>query len=113
MKGHGQKGKSGLRSTKSTEPIIKIEPGTVNRTHLQASTQTHGIFINVFNIKEEAVGMIYTNQPGRFPKKSSKGNQYIMVLTHIDSNAIFTEAMKNCTAGEMICAYQVLINCLL
>ncbi len=36
-----------------------------------------------------------------------------MVLTHIDSNAIFTEAMKNRTAGEMIRVYQVLINRLL
>ncbi len=113
MKGHGQKGKSGLQSTKLTEPIIKIEPGTINRTHLQASTKTHKIFIDVFNIKEEAVGTIYTNQPGRFTKKSSKGNQYIMVLTHIDSNAILTEAMKNRTAGKIIRAYQVLINCLL
>jgi hypothetical protein len=74
MKGHGQKGKSGLQSTKPTEPIIKIEPSTINRTHLQASTKTHDIFIDVFDIKEEAVGTIYTNQPGRFPKKSSKGN---------------------------------------
>ncbi len=73
----------------------------------------HDIFINVFDIKEEAVGMIYTNQPGCFPKKSSKGNQYIMVLTHIDSNAVLTEAMNNRTAGKMIRAYQMLINYLL
>ncbi len=57
--------------------------------------------------------MIYTNQPGLFPKKLSKGNQYIMVLTHIDSSAIHMEAMKNRTAGKMICAYQGLINRLL
>jgi hypothetical protein len=113
MKYHGQKGKSGLRSTKTTEPIIKIEPGTVDQTHLQASTKTHNIFINVFDIKEEAVRMIYTDQPGRFPKKSSKGNQYIMLLTHIDSSAVLVEAMKNCSAGKMIRAYQGLINQLL
>ena len=34
MKGHGRKGKSGLQSTKLTEPIIKIEPGAINQTHL-------------------------------------------------------------------------------
>ncbi len=113
MKGHGQKGKSGLRSTKTTEPIIKIEPGTVNQTHLQAATKTHDIFNNIFDIEEEAVGMIYTNQPGRFPKKTSKRNQYIMVLTYIDSSAILVEAMKNRTSGEMIHAYQGLINRLL
>jgi hypothetical protein len=70
----------------------------------------HDIFINVFCIKEEAVGTIYTDQPGHFPKRLSKGNQYILVLTHIDSNAILVEAMKNRTAGKMIHAYQVLIN---
>jgi hypothetical protein len=31
MKGHGQKGKSGLQFTKPTEPIIKIEPGTITK----------------------------------------------------------------------------------
>ncbi len=113
MKGHGWKGKNGLRSIEPTEPIIKIEPNTVNRTRLQASTKMHDIFIDIFNIKEEAVGTIYTNQPGHFPKRSSKGNQYIMVLTHIDSKVILVEAMKNRTAGKMICAYQVLINWLL
>jgi hypothetical protein len=34
MKGHGRKGKSSLQSTKLTEPIIKIEPGAINQTHL-------------------------------------------------------------------------------
>ncbi len=52
---------------------------------------------------------MYTDQTGRFPKKSSRGNQYIMVLIEIDSNAILVEAMKHQTAGKMIRAYQVLV----
>jgi hypothetical protein len=44
------------------------------------------------------------------PKESRKGNQYIMVLTEIDSNAMLVEPMKNCTSGEMIRAYQALID---
>jgi hypothetical protein len=55
---------------------------------------------------------MYTDQTGQFPKKSSRGNQYIMVLIKLDSNAILVEAMKNCTAGEMIHAYQTLVDCL-
>jgi len=39
-----------------------------------------------------------------------RGNQYIMVLTEVDSDAILVEPMKNRTAGEMIRAYQVLID---
>ena len=53
---------------------------------------------------------MYTDQTGKFPKKSSKGNHYIMVLIEIDSNAILAEAMKNRTAGEMIRAYLVLVT---
>jgi hypothetical protein len=33
-----------------------------------------------------------------------------MVLIEIDSNAILVEAMKNHSAGEMIRAYQVLVE---
>jgi len=35
-----------------------------------------------------------------------------MVLIEIDSNAILVEAMKNRTTGEIIPAYQVLVECL-
>ncbi len=61
-------------------------------------------------MKDKAARKIYTDQPGRFPKKSSRSNQYIMVLTKIDSNPILIEPMKNRIAGEMIRAYQVLID---
>jgi hypothetical protein len=37
---------------------------------------------------EELNGMISTDQAGRFPVKSSKGNSYIMVLYNYDSNGI-------------------------
>ncbi len=55
---------------------------------------------------------IYSDQTGRFSKKWSKENQYIMVLCDIDRNAILVTVMKNRTSGEMICAYQELIDCL-
>ena len=53
---------------------------------------------------------VWTDQTGRFPKKSSRGNQYVMVLAESDSDAILTEPMKNRTSGEMNRAYQVLID---
>jgi hypothetical protein len=45
---------------------------------------------------------MYTDQTGKFPKKSSKGNQFIMVLIEIDSNTILVEAMKNRSARVKI-----------
>ncbi len=59
---------------------------------------------------EEALRKIWTDQTGRFPKQSSQGNQYIMVLTKSDSSAILVEPMKNRSAGEMVRAYQALID---
>jgi hypothetical protein len=64
----------------------------------------------VLDMEDEAAQKIFSNQPGCFPKKSSCGNQYIMVLTKIDSDAILVEPMKNRTAGKMIRAYQTLID---
>ena len=37
-------------------------------------------------------------------------NQYVMVMAESDSDAILAEPMKNRTSGEMIRAYQVLID---
>jgi len=66
--------------------------------------------IRIYNLSDETERLMYTDQTGRFPQKSSRGNQYIMVLIKIDSNTILVEAMKNRTTGEMIRAYQVLVN---
>jgi hypothetical protein len=63
-------------------------------------------------MEEEGNEHIFTDQTGCFPKKSSQGNQYIMVLSHPNSNVILQEAMKNCTSGEMNQAYQVLLDSL-
>ena len=49
-----------------------------------------------------------TDQTGRFPATSSKGNQYVMVLVEVDGNFIDAEPMKNRSEGAMIKAYQAL-----
>ena len=53
---------------------------------------------------------MYTDQTGRFPVRSYRGNQYIMVLIELDGNSILVEAMQNRTSGEMIRAYQTLVD---
>ncbi len=80
-------------------------------THLPwlVSKQKEAI-IKIYDLSNEAQCLMYTNQTGKFPKKSSCGYQYIMVLIEIDSNAILVKAMKSRTAGEIIRAYQVLIE---
>jgi hypothetical protein len=52
------------------------------------------------------VDQIYTDQTGRFPVVSSKGNKYIMVLYDYDSNAILEKPIKDRTAPELLQASQ-------
>jgi hypothetical protein len=49
-----------------------------------------------------------TDQTGRFPVVSSKGNKYIMILYDYDSNAILAQPIKNQTAPELLKAFQVM-----
>jgi len=115
-KGHRRKTPSGLRSTKPTthallddrDEAFGFEEGATVPAQPIAKEKT--IFYRVLDLADEATMKIYTNQPGRFPKKSLRGNQYIMVLTESDSDVILVEPMKNRTAGEMIRAYQALID---
>jgi hypothetical protein len=53
-------------------------------------------------------GQIYTDQTGRFPVVSSKGNKYIMILYDYDSNAILAQPIIDRTAPELLRAFQVM-----
>ncbi len=69
-------------------------------------TKLNDIFVQVEDLNKE----IHTNQTGAFPHTSQRGNCYIMVAVHLDTNYIFAEPMKNRTEGEMIRVYQKIIN---
>jgi len=53
----------------------------------------HYVYIKIHNVTET----MHTDQTGRFPATSSKGNQYTMVLVEVDGNYIDAEPMKNRT----------------
>ncbi len=97
MKGHGCKTKSRLRSTKTPakrdDNNADIKTASIHLPH--PPTKQKELVLRIFDLSNEAQRLMYTNQTGKFPKKSSKGNQYIMVLIEIDSNAILVKAMKN------------------
>ncbi len=98
------KDQSGLRSTKIPTKIDNnIDNIKITATHLpQPPTKQKKAVLWTFNLSNKAQQQMYTNQTGKFAKKSSKANHYIMVLIEVDSNAILVEAMKNRSAGEMI-----------
>jgi hypothetical protein len=101
-KGHGHHTPSGLRSTKQTQAVVQPKEQDNNKN---IATKQKTIFFKVYNLAEEALRKIWTNQTGHVPKQSSWGNQYITVLTESDSSAIFVEPMKNRPAGEMVQVY--------
>jgi hypothetical protein len=115
LKGHARKTKSGQRSTKRTPGwegnLIDEHNADAEAVITRPTTKERNIFVQIYNAEEdEALLKIYTDQTGRFPQKSSRGNQYIMVLVELDSNTILVERMKDRTSGEMICAYQHLVD---
>jgi hypothetical protein len=94
--------------TKQTQAAVQPEEQDNDENIIATKQKT--IFFKVYDLAEEALRKIWTNQTGRFPKQSSCGNQYIIVLTKSDSLAILVELMKNRSAGEMVQAYQALID---
>ena len=57
-----------------------------------------------FNAKEIA----YSDLIGRFLHKSSRGNQYLLLLYDYDSNGILVEPLKTRQAGEITTAWEKL-----
>ena len=61
---------------------------------LQPIKKEKTIFCRILDMEDEATQKIWTDQPGRFPKRSMKGSQYMMVLTESDSDTVLVEPMK-------------------
>jgi hypothetical protein len=68
--------------------------------------QDHGIKKKILYAATIDEGQIYTDQKGRFPVVSSKGNKYIKILFDYDSNAILAHTIKDRTAPELLKAFQ-------
>ena len=61
----------------------------------------------------EVSGQIFSDQNGRFPRVSSRGNRSVMVLYDYNSNAILTYPLKNNTTPELMRAQMRLTQYLL
>jgi hypothetical protein len=102
QQGHMKKQCQGVRSTriKPTEnEDIPINPGATTRPK-----KMKDVYIKIHNTSKTT----HTDQMGRFPATSSKGNQYTMVLVEVNGNYIDAEPMKNKMEGSMIKAYLAL-----
>jgi hypothetical protein len=104
-KGHLKTSPKNLRSTtKVSSPSAVTPPSTVMTTppsSPEPPVRTHFVYPKVIDI----TGKIFSDQTGRFPVTSSRGNKYIMIVYDYDSTAILAEPLKNRTEGELVRAY--------
>ena len=104
-RGHGRKIKSGLRSTQ--QPVQDEEP----EADPPSSEGERALILKTYNLQHDFNKTLYTDQTGRFPYTSFKGNQYVMVAYDMHgSNSIFAEPMRNRTAGSMLEAHEAIIS---
>ena len=61
----------------------------------------------------EVSGQIFSNQTGRFPRVSTRGNRSMMVLYEYESNTILTNPFKKHTNQDLVRAQTRLIQYLL
>ena len=102
--GHFQQPWKGLRSTQ--EKVMHSEP---DQEHDQFPQSTQSENTNIFFFKTvDLYGKMYTDQTGRFTVTSSKGNTYILVAYHYDSNKIKAEPLKKRSDLDLTAAYQKL-----
>jgi hypothetical protein len=95
-KGHLNQQRQNARTTKIKD-AEKIDP---------VPDPDHGLKTQYIYAATIDAGQIYTDQTGRFPVVSSKGNKYIMVLYDYDSNAILAKPIRDRTAPELLKAFQ-------
>jgi uncharacterized protein YkwD len=107
--GHLDQQHKNVRSTKPKPPTT-TEP-TPNSDYNPASKNpnecTHQVFLAIV---DAGTGKIYTDQTGKFPVTSSRGNKYLFVPYKYDSNAIMAGPIKSRMQDELLRAYQKLTN---
>ena len=99
-KGHMAQTRKNVRSTKP-KPMQRYEHADKLR-----GKRERDIFVKVYDMRNT----VYSDQTGKFPKRSQSGNVYIMVMVDIDSNAILVEPMKSRKDDEMQRAYRRLMT---
>jgi hypothetical protein len=84
---------------------VKATPlETCNTSNLHGK-KVRDVYTQTYMVQETT----FSDQTGRFPIQSLRGDKYIMVMVEINSNAILFEPVKNCKDDKMIQAYNALL----
>ena len=101
QKGHMRQTRQGVRSTKIVDDDamlgLKQQPGVKHKD----------VYLMVFDATKKSM---FTDQTGRFPITSARGNKYIMVAVELDGNYIDCEPLQSRTARSLTKAYQAIFQ---
>ena len=99
FKGHMDQEKKNLQSTQvlasDAEDIPTQEPDNKKTNHITCALVPN----------ETVLSKAYSDQTGKFPVQSSRGNQYIFILYHYDTNSIHAVPIQNRQAASITKAW--------
>jgi hypothetical protein len=96
---HLRQDRKNVRSTKTT--TNEAPPMTTSDLFTKSNVRTHCAFTKVVSM----TGRAFSDQTGRFPQTSSRGNKYIMIFYNYDSNAILAEPLKSRSKSKLVRAF--------
>ena len=96
-KGHINQERQGLQSTKEKHLLDDMHPQSD-----EPNVKTKDVIYALYQTTEKA----FMDLTGRFPFTSSRGNEYILIGYHYDSNAILGRALKNRQAATITKAWK-------
>lgn len=86
VKGHINQERKNLQSTKNTIHALPQDEFFSPTPDSNPPTHTHNVLATLVPFDEK--NMAYSDQTGRFPYITSRGNAYILIIYDYDSNAI-------------------------
>ena len=107
IKAHLQRLRDKQKPGQSIEDVLKDEIDADSfPSSPQPNEKTNDVIYAV--IKKEELSTAYTDLTGRFPLRSSRGNQYILVGYHYDGNCIIGTPVKDRKAPTLTKAWESL-----
>jgi hypothetical protein len=102
--GHMDQRMQGIRSTKSSH--ANPSPDAIDTMEEPEQAPSNDKTNMVFMTIAEADGQLFTDQTGRFPVTSNKGNNYIVLFYVVDANFIKSYPIKSRHRTEILKAYE-------
>jgi len=93
--------KQGVRSTKV------VDADTMLGSQQQPGVKHKDVYLLIFDATKKSM---YSDQTGKFPITSARGNKYIMVAVELDGNYIDCKPIQSRKAKALTNAYQAIFR---